>query len=205
MSPASPGTQPNPPGGSPGGGFVRDARASDASELARIQVASWRTSLAGLVPGEILDELSSDPARERFTQRWLDAITNPPTSRHRIHVATGSMPGSGPVGFASAGPATDGDKWPATDAELYELHVLPRPHGQRLPDEGHGARLLHAVADTLAGDGFRTACAWALSGDTPRLEFLESAGWAPDGAHGSLDMGVKVPVVRLHTLLSPEP
>jgi len=27
--------------------------------------------------------------------------------------------------------------------------------------------------------------------------------WAPDGSRASLDMGVKVPVVRLHTRLSP--
>lgn len=181
-------------------GFVRDARASDAPGLARIQVASWRASLAGLVPGEVLEELSSAAAEEQFTQQWLNAITSPPTDRHRVHVATGSVPGSDPVGFASAGPATDDDKWPGTDAELYELHVQPET-----ADEGHGARLLHAVAGTLAGDGFRTACAWALSDDRPRLEFLESAGWAPDGASSNLDMGVKVHVVRLHTLLSPEP
>ncbi len=218
------GTPAGTPGGAPGrtagradgSGFVREARASDAAELARIQIASWRASLAGLVPGGVLDELSSDEARERFTRRWLEAITNPPTSRHRVHVATGPVPGSRPVGFAAAGPATDEDKWPATDAELYELHVLAEPEpppgpegpgrrpGLPLPPGGaHGARLLHAVAATLAGDGFRTACAWALSGDTSRLEFLESAGWARDGAHGNLDMGVKVPVVRLHTLLSP--
>jgi hypothetical protein len=199
---------------------VRAARASDAPGLARIQVESWRASLAGLVPDEILRELAGAEAAGQFAERWRDAITNPPSSRHRVHVAVdpggGSAPPSGgtasmtPVGFASAGPATDEDKWPATDAELYELHVLPTAAGQdwrlSLPsagDPGHGARLLHAVADTLADDGFHTACTWALSEDSPRLEFLESAGWAPDGARSNLDMGVKVPVVRLHTLLSP--
>lgn len=196
MNPAPP--QETASAGSPG--FVRDARASDAPALARIQVASWRASLAGLVPDDVLAELSSPEAEEQFTRRWQDAITNPPTGRHRIHVATGPAPGSGPAGFAAAGPATDDDKWPGTDAELYELHVLPDA-----PDEGHGARLLHAVADTLAADGFRTACAWALSDDRPRLDFLESAGWAPDGAHSNLDMGAKVHVIRLHTTLSPEP
>jgi ribosomal protein S18 acetylase RimI-like enzyme len=196
-------------------GFVREARASDAAGLARVQVTSWRASLAGLLPGAVLAELTSAEAERRWTGRWLEAITRPPTSRHRVHVAitqpsslpgieSGSLPGPAAeapaelAGFAAAGPATDADLWPGTDAELYELHVLPELTGR-----GHGGRLLHAVADTLAEDGFRTAYTWALSADDSRLEFLESAGWAPDGSHGSLDMGVKVRVVRLHTLLAP--
>jgi len=198
-------------------GFVRAARASDAPRLARIQIESWRASLVGLVPDEVLAELGSAAAEEQFTERWRAAISNPPSSRHRVHVAVDpdaeAEPGDArdaggeagtasmrPVGFASAGPATDDDKWPGADGELYELHVLPR-----FAADGHGARLLHAVADTLAEDGFHTACTWALSGDEPRLEFLESAGWAADGAHSNLDMGVKVHVVRLHTMLSAEP
>ena len=200
-------------------GFVREARAPDAAGLARVQVASWRASFAGLLPDAVLAELTSTEAEQRWAERWLEAITKPPTSRHRVHVAVtqpSSLPGIKPrslpgsateaaeaaaelAGFAAAGPATDADLWPGTDAELYELHVLPELTGQ-----GHGGRLLHAVADMLAEDGFRTAYSWALSADGSRLEFLESAGWAPDGSHGNLDMGVKVPVVRLHTRLSPE-
>ena len=112
-------------------GFVRSARASDAAGLARVQVASWRATLAELVPGEVLAELTSDAALAGWAQRWLEAIVNPPTSRHRVHVAVPS-PGSAEVaGFAAAGPATDEDLWPGTDAELYELHVLPEHASRR--------------------------------------------------------------------------
>jgi GNAT superfamily N-acetyltransferase len=180
-------------------GFARAARAADAAALARVQVASWRASFAGLVPGEVLAELTSPAAEEQWTARWHEAITAPPTSRHRVHVAVDADRTS-VTGFAAAGPATDGDLWPGTDAELYELHVLPE-----LAGEGHGGRLLHAVADTLAEDGFQTAYTWVLSADDKRRSFLEAAGWAPDGSHTNLDMGVKVHVVRLHTRLSPAP
>jgi GNAT superfamily N-acetyltransferase len=180
-------------------GFVRAARASDAPELARVQVASWLVSFAGLVPDEVLAELTSAAAEKQWTGRWLEAITAPPTSRHRVQVAV-DADRTTVTGFAAAGPATDEDLWPGTDAELYELHVLPD-----VASQGHGGRLLHAVADTLAEDGFRTAYTWALAADDGRLEFLEAAGWAPDGSHGNLDMGVKVHVVRLHTRLSPAP
>ncbi len=101
------------------------------------------------------------------------------------------------VGFASAGPATDSDRWPATDAELYELRILPEQ-----TRHGHGGRLLHAVAETLADDGFHTACMWALEADSALLGFLESAGWATDGARAELDVGVRVPTIRLHTAIA---
>ena len=180
------------------GGFVRAARAADASGLARVQVASWRSAFAGLVPDAVIAELTSEEAVGQFAARWREAISAPPTSKHRVHVAV-EKPGEPEIlGFAAAGPATDEDLWPGTDGELYELHVMPS-----VAAEGHDQRLLHAVADTFAEDGFSTGYTWALAGDEARVEFLEAAGWAPDGSRASLDMGVKVPVVRLHTRLSP--
>ena len=179
-------------------GFVRGAREADAEELARVQVASWLVSLAGLVPDAVLAELTSEAAIGQWASRWRASITAPPTSKHRVHVAVESPRSGAVLGFASAGPTTDEDLWAGTDGELYELHVLPE-----FADQGHAGRLLHAVAETFAEDGFGTAYAWALSGDKDRLAFLEAAGWAPDGTKSNLDMGIKVPVIRLHTRLSP--
>lgn len=181
------------------GGFVRAARAGDAEGLARVQVADWQAAFAGIVPDTVIAELTSDATIAAFTERWRDAISSPPSSKHRVHVAV-EQPGAPEIlGFAASGPATDEDRWPGTDGELYELHVAPAVAGQ-----GHDERLLHAVADTFAEDGFSTGYTWALAGDEARIEFLEGAGWAPDGSQSNLDMGVKVPVVRLHTRLSPK-
>jgi ribosomal protein S18 acetylase RimI-like enzyme len=180
-------------------GFVRAARAADAEGLARVQVADWRAAFAGLVPDAVIAELTSDASVSQFAERWRDAISSPPSSRHRVHVAV-EQPGAPEIlGFAASGPATDEDRWPGTDGELYELHVAPSVAGL-----GHDERLLHAVADTFAEDGFSTGYTWALAGDETRIGFLEAAGWAPDGSRSNLDMGVKVPVVRLHTRLSPK-
>jgi hypothetical protein len=182
------------------GGFVRAARAADAEGLALVQVASWRASFAGLVPDAVISELASEPAVDQFTERWRDAISAPPTSKHRVHVAV-EKPGDPEIlGFVASGPATDEDLWPGTDGELYELHVTPV-----VAADGHDQRLLNAVADTFAEDGFSTAYTWVLAGDEARIEFLTGAGWAPDGSRSNLDMGVRVPVVRLHTRLSPKP
>jgi ribosomal protein S18 acetylase RimI-like enzyme len=180
-------------------GFVRAARDSDAASLAEVQVASWRCGYAGVVPDPLLGELTE--AVSQWEERWLEAISNPPTSRHRVLVAVTGESGSQRVvaGFASAGPATDADRWPGTDAELYELRVLPS-----LTRQGHGGRLLHAVADTLVEDGFHTACTWTLEADAVLRQFLEASGWALDGARADLDVGVSVPAVRLHTTIGGE-
>jgi ribosomal protein S18 acetylase RimI-like enzyme len=181
------------------GGFVRAARVADAEGLALVQVASWQAAFGGLVPEAVIAELSSEAAVEQFAERWRDAISAPPTSKHRVHVAV-EQPGDPEIlGFAASGPATDEDLWPGTDGELYELHVAPA-----VADSGHDQRLLNAVADTFGEDGFSAAYTWALAGDSARITFLEAAGWAPDGSQSNLDMGVKVPVVRLHTRLEPK-
>lgn len=178
-------------------GFVRPARAGDVEDLTSVQVASWRSGLAGIVPADVLTSLTSEEATALWRDRWREAIARPPTSKHHVLAAvTDSLPRS-VAGFASAGPATDADRWPGTDAEIYEFRVAPERTGQ-----GHGGRLLHAAADTLVSDGFHTVSIWVLEADLTLRAFLESAGWAADGARGELDVGVSVPVVRLHTAIS---
>jgi GNAT superfamily N-acetyltransferase len=200
--------------------FVRAARGSDAASLAHLQVACWREGYTGIIPGPVLAELTSSDAETRWSERWEEAITKPPTSRHRVLVAVaepepgaaesqeGGREQAGPAGrpprviagFASAGPAGDVDRWPATDAELYELRVAPGLTGR-----GHGSRLLNAVADNLAEDRFASVSVWTLEADTALRAFLESAGWAGDGARSELDMGVRVPILRLHASLAAPP
>jgi ribosomal protein S18 acetylase RimI-like enzyme len=182
--------------------FVRDARPPDAGAITRIQVARWRTGYAGLVPEDVLAELTSAEAERRWREHWAESLAGPPTSRHRVLVAVAAGNGGTRLvaGFASFGPASDPDRWPATDAELYELCVAQDQAGH-----GHGSRLLNAAAATLAEDGFGTVGAWVLERDVAARRFLESAGWAVDGARQELDMGTRVPVIRLHAALGPAP
>ena len=184
-------------GGGAGGAesFVRDARVSDVADLARIQVERWRVGYAGLVPAEVLGELTSGEAAGRWRGQWAESIEAPPSSRHHVMVAVGTSAGGGRgvAGFAAFGPASDPDRWPGTDGELYELAVDPERAGR-----GHGSRLLNAAVATMAEDEFGTVYAWVLEGDGGARGFLESAGWAADGARKVLDMGASVPMIRMH-------
>ena len=111
-------------------GFVRPARAGDAASLARVQVFAWRSAFAGIVPAALLAELTGEEAEGVWRDRWREAITNPPTSRHHVLAAVTEAPPREVVGFASAGPATDADRWPGTDGQVYELRVIPNGPGR---------------------------------------------------------------------------
>ncbi|HEY2442343.1 MAG TPA: GNAT family N-acetyltransferase [Streptosporangiaceae bacterium] len=181
---------------------VRDARASDAADLARIQVSRWQSGYPGLVPDGVLAELTSAEAEERWREHWAGSLVSPPSGRHRVLAAIAAEPDGTRLvtGFAAFGPATDPDRWPGTDAELYVLCVEPGHRGR-----GHGSRLLNAAVAALAEDGFGTVRTWVLAADSTAQAFLQSAGWAPDGTRSHLDMGTAVAMIRLHTAISPDP
>jgi GNAT superfamily N-acetyltransferase len=174
---------------------VRPARPDDAGEIGRIQVETWRTAYISILPGPVLDGLSTDGA----TQAWTGAISSPPSPRHHVLVA---MEGNWRAGFVALGPADDlepGDPEPDTTVALAPILVEPR-WGRR----GHGSRLLAAAVDHARTDGATRAIAWIPEGDTVTREFLVSAGWAPDGLVHALDTGAgEFREIRLNTSLGP--
>jgi GNAT superfamily N-acetyltransferase len=172
---------------------VRPARADDAAEIGRIQIDTWRTGYANLLPEEVLDALSSEHAEAA----WRDAVLEPPSPKHHVLVAQEQQ---WTVGFAAIGPAEDlepGDPSPETTLAVNPLLVEPR-WGRR----GHGSRLLAAVVDHARADGMTRAIVWVPEGDTPSRDFFISAGWAPDGLARALDTGAgELREIRLHVLL----
>lgn len=170
---------------------VRPARPADAERVATVQLSTWRTAYADLLPADALDV-----PHEQVAALWLRAVEVPPSPSHRVLVA---MERDDLVGFAALAPAEDDDRDPATTSELAALLVEPR-WGRR----GHGSRLLAAAVDTWRQDGVLTAVAWAWEGDAATRSFLTSAGWELDGTARGLDTGPRVQrQVRLHASLEP--
>ena len=104
-------------------------------------------------------------------------------------------------GSSPTTPATDPDCDPASDGELMEFTVDAAERRK-----GHGSRLLQAAVDTMLADRFTRALTWLVADDDALRTFLTEAGWAPDGAHRTLDLDgtgtTQVRQVRLHTALS---
>ena len=160
---------------------VRPARAADAELVARVQLETWDKAYAGLLP-------PLDLRLDQVAAVWLNAIEAPPSAQHRVLVACEL---DQVVGFAACEPAEDA-------AELSTLLVEPT-WGRR----GHGSRLLAACADLWRDDQVPLAVTWVLEEDAVMRAFLESAGWAADGASRDLDAGDRVLTQhRLHTALT---
>jgi GNAT superfamily N-acetyltransferase len=181
-------------------GFVRPARAEDAGEIARIQLVTWRTAYRRMFPAHVLAGLD-----EAYLARgWAEAISAPPTGRHRVLIAVEQGASSSwTVGFAAGGPADEHalapEEPPLGDdvAAFTDLLVEPR-WGRR----GHGSRLLSAAVDLWREDAFKGAVAWVYEADTVMQKFLTSTGWEPDGAGRALDVDdMLVNQLRMHTSL----
>lgn len=174
---------------------VRVAWAADAEAIGAVQARSWLRSYASLLPQPVVDRIDG----AAFAAAWQEAVTKPPSARHRVLVA---LDHGRVVGFAATAPSEDPDAEPL-DGEIVAFHVDPGAQGA-----GHGSRLVAAVVDTLRADGFTHARIWVLSGDDELRGFVESAGWGADGAHRTLDLTgdgtATVKQIRLHTDLREE-
>jgi GNAT superfamily N-acetyltransferase len=174
---------------------VRLAWVADAHAMGRVQARAWTVTYRDILPGDVLAALDSDA----LAARWAGDLRRPPAATHRALVA---LEANTVVGFAATGPSEDPDADPVRDAEMTVLVVHPDALGR-----GHGSRLLSAVVDTGRADGFTRATTWVFAQDDTLRAFLESAGWAPDGAHREMVIDAETtdapPVrqVRLHTSL----
>jgi GNAT superfamily N-acetyltransferase len=206
-------------------GYVRPARPEDAGEIARVQLATWRIAYRRMLPRGVLDQIDE----EFLAQRWREAVTQPPSARHRVLVAVEQAEQSYLVGFTGSGPADqdvlapdEQDSVPGPDQEGWRAgreqglrvsggwwagreHVaavtelLVEPRWGR---RGHGSRLLAASVDLWREDGFSTAVAWVYERDAATRKLLTSAGWEADGATRAIDVDdLLVPQLRLHVSL----
>lgn len=148
---------------------VRPARPADAEAMGAVQARAWRGGYADVLDPEALDRLTP----QALAGPWRQALTDPPTRKHKVLVACA---GSAVVGFAAVAPGRDPDATMA-DGDLVVLVVDPAHRGA-----GHGSRLLAASADTVGADGASTLRAWVPDADTALRDFLGSAGLTPDGA-----------------------
>ena len=139
--------------------MVRPATLDDAAAIARVHVASWRTTYRGLLPDDFLASLGEEPYAERWTRVIGDGASRVLVVEENRDV----------VGFASCGRERAGESGFA--GELYAIYVLDK--AQR---HGHGRELVRAAAGALREMGLADMIVWVLRDNAPARRFYERLG-----------------------------
>ena len=173
---------------------VRPPGPSDAAEIGRIQVETWRTAYAEILPAAVLDALSAEAAAAAWARRGHA----PPSPRHHVLVALEQSGGS--ASSRSARPTTSRPTTPSPRHTVALAPILVEPRWGR---RGHGSRLLAAAVDHARARRHDPRRSPGSPRPTRRSrEFLVSAGWAPDGLARALDTGAgELREIRLHASL----
>ena len=122
---------------------LRQARPSDAADLARIYIESWQDTYPGILPHGLLRAMS----RKAHTARWLGMIRGG-------GVLAAEDGQQGVVGLASFGAARD--RGLGFDGEIYTLYVDPSYLGR-----GIGTALLHGAFAALKERKFHSCLVWS--------------------------------------------
>jgi GNAT superfamily N-acetyltransferase len=143
---------------------IRFAQPEDALPIARVHVASWRTSYTGLVPESFFASRSVE-YREKM---WREVLSTPdhPT---RLYVAVDDDRGE-VVGFVAGGPNRDEDTV-HYDGELYAIYLLESAQGK-----GYGRGLAIAMANYLLHAGFKSMILWVFEENPRARRFYEGMG-----------------------------
>jgi ribosomal protein S18 acetylase RimI-like enzyme len=138
---------------------VRPACLEDARPIARIEVETWRSTYAGMVPDRVLTGMSEG----RQTSCWNNFLRQRPGD-----VLVAEDPGGRILGFGNCGRQRDR----AIDfaGEVYTLYVRPEEQGA-----GIGRQLLDGLFHRLVACGHGSAVIWVVRANPSRF-FYERLG-----------------------------
>jgi ribosomal protein S18 acetylase RimI-like enzyme len=142
---------------------LRIATVEDASELAKIHVASWRESYRGIAPDSMLENLSE----AQRTEAWRSILCDLAKANHTVVFVMERN--RKPVGFVSCGiQRTESLKADGYDGEISAIYVRKRSQ-----HAGIGRRLMAAAAANLATRGHRGVALWVLANNLTARRFYE--------------------------------
>jgi ribosomal protein S18 acetylase RimI-like enzyme len=142
---------------------VFPAGPTDAEDLARVHVASWRETYRGLLSDAFLARMSEPGFSRRFRRDLAD---------HKLGVMLAAADRYGLVGYAQGGPSR---RRVAGEAEIATLYVLRQAQGH-----GLGAQLMRQTARALAAQGATSLLISVLRDNLRARGFYEHLGGEPE-------------------------
>lgn len=152
---------------------IRSATVSDAADIARIHVETWRAAYAGIVPEAHLAQLSE----EAGAQRWVKLLTQ---GTREARVAVDHV--DRVVGWASFGPSRDEDGHGV--GEIYAIYI-DQPHW----GAGIGTALVEDAVRRLELGAFGSVTLWVLEENARARRFYDKVGFGFDGTSKVIEIG----------------
>ena len=141
--------------------LVRPGRVEDAQAIARVEIETWRTTYAGMLPDRVLLGMSE----RRQTASWASFLRHHPDDVRVAEAAKGAV-----IGFGNCGARRNSTMDFA--GEIYTLYVAPDSQGQ-----GGGRALLLGLFSQLVAMGYGSALVWVVRANPARF-FYERLGGA---------------------------
>ncbi len=146
---------------------IRRARLEDAEAIAAVHVAAWQESYTGLVPAEMLANLSVEEREGRWRR-----ILGEPDQEIRTIAFVACTPDSAIVGFGSCGlQPSAGLAEAGLAGEFQAIYVL-----RRAQHSGVGRALMGVMAQSLMENGIHGGALWVLERNKPARSFYEVLG-----------------------------
>jgi len=150
---------------------LRRAIVDDADAIARVQVESWRSTYAGIVPEDYLQSLDVEDRTASWAKHLLDGSM----------LAFVALDVVGIFGFVCGGKLRG--ELASFDAELYAIYLLRR--SQRC---GAGTALTTSLAAAIRSEGYKGMAVWVLEKNLPAVGFYRRLG-AIQIAEKPIDIG----------------
>ena len=159
--------------------IIRKALLEDAYERAACHVSSWRSAYKGIVPDEVLDNLSAEAIAEKF-RKELELQE----SSYYCACYEGKI-----IGHFNIRKSCDEDKPNA--GEVHGIYLIEEFWGR-----GYGKEMMDYATDSLKHMGYDEVILWVLEENNRARQFYEKCGFIFDGTKKEIIIGKPLTEIR---------
>ncbi|SLN31592.1 Acetyltransferase (GNAT) family protein [Aquimixticola soesokkakensis] len=145
---------------------IRSATPSDAQSIAEVQVASWQTTYARLLPRALIEAMTTGDRAQAWT-KILTTFDEGGLGAGYLCEAAGK-----PVGFATMGPQRDSElEALGFSAELTSIYLL-----EDMQRQGIGRVMMAQLAQAAKARGHDSLAVWVIEGNQVARDFYAALG-----------------------------
>lgn len=159
---------------------IRYANVNDARILGQIHSQSWKVAYNGIVPDDILNNMSSEK-RQRYFEKALSEGLEENAIIFKKDKA---------LGLICIGKCRDEDK-DDSHGEIWGIYLLPEYF-----NIGIGSELIHWGLNELKNRKYKKVTLWVLEQNIPARLFYKKIGFNHDGTIKEITIGIKLKEYR---------